>query len=87
MGGYHLQYRKSAIKALARMPAKQRQRFEAAFERLQRDPDSPELDVKPLTGRSGYRLRIGRWRALYHRDDEVLVILVLEVGSRGDIYK
>jgi mRNA interferase RelE/StbE len=85
--GYCLRYRKAAIKALARMPASRRQQFEAAFERLVRDPDAPELDVRPLTGRSGYRLRIGRWRALYHRDDEALVILVLEVGSRGDVYK
>jgi mRNA interferase RelE/StbE len=40
-----------------------------------------------MTGREGYRLRIGDWRALYRIENDRLVILVVDIGPRGDIYK
>jgi len=40
-----------------------------------------------MIGRDGYRLRIGRWRALYRVENDRLVILILHIGSRGDVYK
>jgi len=84
---YQVSYKKQAIKALAKMPADARLRIALAVERLADDPDSDALDVKPLQGRTGYRLRVGKYRVIYHRDDAVLVILVVDVGPRGDIYK
>lgn len=82
-----LNYKKSALKCLARMPRGERQRVTGALSRLARDPDEPGLDVRPLQGREGYRLRIGRWRVLFRRQDDDLVILVLDAGARGGIYK
>jgi len=32
-------------------------------------------------------MRVGDWRVIFERDDEVLKIVVLAVGSRGGIYK
>ena len=51
------------------------------------DPERRDLDIKPMMGRDGYRLRIGRWRALYRIENDRMVILVVEIGSRGDLYK
>jgi mRNA interferase RelE/StbE len=34
-----------------------------------------------------YRLRVGDWRIIYQVDKDQLLILVLEVGSRGEIYR
>ena len=84
---YRVTYKKSAIKGLARMPRGTRAMMEEAFTRLAEDPDDRTWDVKPLQGRDGYRLRVGPYRALYHRNDEELVILVVDAGPRGDFHK
>lgn len=75
-----------------RMPVDLAARFLAAFEALSADPKRGDkrrdsLDIKALTGRDGYRLRIGGWRALYRVEDDRLVVLVLDIGTRGDVYK
>ena len=36
---------------------------------------------------AGSRLRVGDWRTIYQIIDDQLLILVLEIGSRGDIYR
>ena len=85
---YCLVYRKQASKALARMPKAAGKRFIMAFERLAADPfDAGHYDVIKLSGRAGYRLRIGNWRALYCIHEEKLMLEVLRVDTRGDIYK
>jgi mRNA interferase RelE/StbE len=45
------------------------------------------LGVAPLRGRPGFRLRMGGWRAIYRVDDDRLIVLVLDIGARGDVYK
>jgi len=50
-------------------------------------PDTVALDIKALQGRDGFRLRVGKWRVIYHKDDNAMTILVVDAGSRGDIYK
>lgn len=84
---YRVRYKKSAIKGMAKMPREVRDRVEYAIQRLAEDPGDGSLDVKPLQGRDGYRLRVGQWRALFQRDDEELTILVVAAGPRGDVYK
>ncbi|HXE20815.1 MAG TPA: hypothetical protein VN617_00580 [Rhodoferax sp.] len=42
---------------------------------------------RKLVGRLGYRLRVGGWRVIYTLDAGRLVILVLEIGARGGVYK
>jgi len=83
---YTITYKKSAAKALARMPIKTAQQFMAAFELLAVG-QGESLAIKKLQNREGYRLRIGGYRALYRVIDAVLVIEVVAIGSRGDIYK
>jgi mRNA interferase RelE/StbE len=84
---YTVLYRKSAAKALLKMPRELALRFKDAFRLVAENPKRRDLNVKALEGRSGYRLRIGDWRAIYQVEDERLVILVLDIGSRGDVYK
>ncbi len=48
----------------------------------------PSGDVKRLAGMGGlWRLRIGQWRVLFHRDDAQRVILVVGVHPRGSAYQ
>ena len=84
---YRVEVKRPARKALLRMPREMARRFLESFERLARDPQRGDLDIKPLTGRPGYRLRIGDWRALYTVDGGRLLILVAGIGTRGGAYK
>lgn len=45
------------------------------------------IDVKPLKGRPGWRLRVGNYRVLFLVEQEKQIFLVTDIGSRGDIYK
>jgi mRNA interferase RelE/StbE len=62
------------------------EQFRQAFELLAMDDDSL-LDIKKLEGREGFRLRIGSYRAIYRKLNDVMVIEIIKVGGRGDIYK
>ena len=70
-----------------KLPAEARQRIQEALRQLVADVDTAKLDIKALQGRDGFRLRVGKWRVIYHRDDNAMIILVVDAGSRGDIYK
>ena len=84
---YSIAIKRQAHKAILRLPKKISERFRSAFKELAIDPYNTEHDIRKLTGREGYRLRIGGDRAIYTIDDNLLVILVVNVGSRGGIYK
>ncbi|RIZ67739.1 MAG: type II toxin-antitoxin system RelE/ParE family toxin [Methylococcales bacterium] len=83
---YKIIYRKSAVKALSKMPRKIAEKFTGSFSLLA-DNQEDGLDIKKLEGREGFRLRIGSYRAIYHKINEIMVIDVINVGIRGDIYK
>ena len=80
-------YKKAAMKGLAKAPAGVRRRLTDGFERIAAD-QSTGLDIKPLQGRDGYRLRVGAYRALYRIDKNgQCIVVVVNIGSRGDVYK
>ncbi|MFG2377586.1 type II toxin-antitoxin system RelE/ParE family toxin [Streptomyces sp. NPDC048504] len=59
-----------------------------ALSRLGDDPYREDADVKKLSGHDDlYRLRVGVYRIAYTIDDGKLVILVVEVGHRREIYR
>ncbi|CAM5465036.1 hypothetical protein SAVIM338S_03021 [Streptomyces avidinii] len=63
-------------------------RILAALTALGEDPYREDADVKKLTGPSGlYRLRVGGYRIAYQVLDGELVVLVVKVGDRRDIYR
>jgi mRNA interferase RelE/StbE len=78
-------YSKSAIKVLSRLQPKLAARITEKVEQFAFDPQSQANNVKALVGSSYIRLRVGDWRVIM--DDQGTVLLVLEIGSRGDIYK
>ena len=72
---------------MLKLPSEIRVEFQQAFRLLAESPTRRDLDVKSLQGREGYRLRISQWRAIYRVEAKRLIIIVLDIGSRGDIYK
>lgn len=83
---YQVIYRKTAAKVLLKMPLRIAEQFKEAFEQMAMN-DEDGLDIKKLEGREGFRLRIGGYRAIYRKLNDMLIIEVLKIGSRGDIYK
>ena len=69
------------------MPTSVARQFREAFDKLAKDPNRRDLDIKPLQERDGFRLRVQGRRAIYSIEHTRLIILVLDIGARGDIYK
>ena len=84
---YQLTIRAQAAKTLRKMPRAERDRVRTALRRLAQDPDSAELDVRRLHGRTGFRPRVGDRRLIVERDDAARTMDVLRIGRRGDVYK
>jgi mRNA interferase RelE/StbE len=84
---YQLKYRRQARNYLARLPFKIKSRIIDKLHEIKDNPDDPTLDVDKLKGESGYRLRVGQYRIIYTRREDQLIIEVVKIRSRGDIYK
>lgn len=72
-------------KILARLPRDVRQRLGKAIDQLETDPHPPGSER--LTGYDLYRLRVGDWRIIYRLEADKLLVLVIEIGPRGGIYR
>ena len=89
VAGMEIRYDKAAVKFLQGLPQKLRDSIREAIKGLTEKP--PKGDIKPMQGcKDGrYRLRVGKYRVIYRytKDGEVEILIVMEIGSRGDIYK
>lgn len=84
---YKLTYKKSALKALRKMPQVPAGKLQQALGLIAQNPYGYQGDWRPMKGEPYWQLRLGSYRAICSIDDGELVILVLKVGSRGDVYK
>ena len=81
---YDIAYSKSALNFLKKVPTNEQRRIRDAIAKFAKQPRTRSHQVKKLKGRNGYRLRIGKWRAIFDMDGNTM--RVLEIGSRGRIY-
>jgi mRNA interferase RelE/StbE len=84
---HRLIYTRRAQKALLKVPKNIGVRIRERLERIAADPYGRHANVARLQNRPGFRLRVGDWRVIYEVENEQLVILVLEIGSRGEVYR
>lgn len=84
-----IRYSKAAQKAINAMDRATKQRIRAGILGLTKKP--PQGDIKPMQGYHDgrQRLRVGKYRVIYRYDIDgiVEVLQVMDIGSRGDIYK
>ena len=81
---YELIYSPSALKQLGKLEHNIRKRIVVALERLRIRPES--CDIKKLVGMPGYRFRVGDYRVIFDMKKDRLVILILQIGHRKNIY-
>lgn len=80
---YRIQIDKPALKFLQKQPQAQRERLLRAIQGLPNNGD-----IKPMGGHENlYRLRVGTFRVLYTIIGDLLIVRVLNIGNRGDVYK
>lgn len=84
---YKIIFVKEAQKELLRLPKNTAMLIRQKLEQLAIDPYTPNVNAKKLQNRPGYRLRIGDWRVIYEMQNEHLIILVLKIKQRGEIYQ
>lgn len=85
MARYELRFRKSVGKDLDPVPKRDVQRIIGAIQALADDPRPPQ-SIK-LSGSEKYRLRCGVYRVLYEIHDDVLLVCVVKVAHRKDVYR
>lgn len=84
---YEIEYTRAALKALKAMPRNVCLQIRGKIELLAADPYAPNNNVKKLLGREAYRLRVGDWRVIYALEGGRLVIHVLAIAPRGEVYQ
>lgn len=76
---------KKPEKYLQKLPLNDQKRIIKALKLLITSPNL--CDIKPLKGRSEWRLRVGDYRVLYIDDITKNTYVVTAIKSRGDVYK
>ena len=87
MVSYTLQIKKQAKKTLQSAPQPDRTRITEKIVLLGKNPDNTNLDIKKLQGEPYFRLRVGQWRIIFDRDNEVKIISIEKIKPRGGAYK
>lgn len=82
---YRIEFDARAEKELASLAPPVRERIVRALWRLETNPRRA-ANVKALAG-GGYRLRVGDYRVLYVIRDDMLLVLVVGIGHRREIYR
>ena len=84
---YNVVIKRQAKKKLESLSRPDRNRITEKIIILGDNPNNPNLDVKALQGEFYYRLRVGNWRIIFDRQDDIRVISIEKIKPRGDVYK
>ena len=86
MASYSIRIKKSALKELESVATKtNRQRIVQRISSLANNPRPP--GCQKLSGRERYRIRQGIYRILYTIEDAELLVLVIRIGHRKEVYR
>ena len=86
MEKYKVSIKRSAVKEIEAMPQKkERQRIIRRIGQLANDPRPP--GSRKLSGHDKYRIRQGAYRIVYSIEDMELIVVVVKVGHRKDVYR
>lgn len=81
---YRIELRPGAARSLRKLDPQVRRRIQGAIALLAQDPRPP--GARALQGRPGLRVRVGDYRIIYTVNDDVLLVVVVRLGHRRDVY-
>lgn len=83
---YTVEIKESALKSLSGLPLRQQLRIRQKIDALAGNPYPP--GHRKLKGEEcSYRIRVGDYRVAYDVFEELVLILVLRIGHRKDVYR
>ena len=82
---YKVIFAKSIKKDLSKIPKLEVSKILNEIAELAKNPRSSK--TKKLKGEKLYRLRVGNYRVIYDIQDNLMLIFVVKLGHRGDIYR
>jgi mRNA interferase RelE/StbE len=85
VASYRLQIKPSAAKEIEALPKKDRPRVVARIQELATNPRPPGCEK--LSGHELYRVRQGNYRILYTVHDAALLVVVIKIGHRREVYR
>ena len=84
MSRYRIELRPTAVRSLRKLDPSVRPRIQGAIALLADDPHPPA--ARALKGRPGLRVRVGDYRIVYTVHDDVLLVVVVTLGHRREVY-
>jgi mRNA interferase RelE/StbE len=81
---YRVELRPAAARALRKLDPDIQPRIRGVIALLAEDPRPPAS--RPLRGRPGFRVRVGDYRIIYTIADDVLLVVVITLGHRREVY-
>lgn len=88
MNIYRVHLTKSAQKEFKALPSKVKNRISDSLKLLEINPFSELLQIKKLKGEENlYRTRIGDYRILYEVRKKEIIVVVIKIGHRKEVYK
>lgn len=85
MTNYEVEFVKSAQKELSKLPRQTSFRIAKAIYKLSTDPRKG--NVRPMVGAKSWRLRVGDYRVVYDILEDRLVVLVIRIRHRKEVYR
>ncbi len=81
-----IRYSKKALKYLLKLQPKLRDRIRNTIRKIA-DGNTQGLSIVAMQDVDAFRVRIGDYRVIYEINDDELVLIVIKIGARGDVYK
>ena len=85
MANYKIFFKPSAAKELEKIPSKVLRKVVEKIKGLTLDPRPPGCEK--LSGEEKFRIRQGNYRIVYTIEDKKLIVIVVKIGHRRDVYK
>ncbi len=84
---HEITFSKQADKSLRKMPRNLALKIVKKIKKLAKNPYEKQKNIKKLSNHPGFRLRIGDWRVVYTVNDDQLLIHIVKMKTRGEVYK
>ena len=82
---YEIEFKPGARKSLEKLPKKIQKRIQGVIQVLETNPLPPIAEK--LKGRDAYRIRVRDYRIIYSIENNKLLVVVVAVGHRREIYR
>jgi len=84
---YKILFTTQAARTIQKAPRNIADLIRQKLEQIADDPYAPHSNATKLQGRPGFRIRIGDWRVIYEINKEEMVIIILKIAPRSEVYR